>query len=102
MADGLLLFLRGFVMVGLVSWQTRALQIGELKRIALGSFLIGCFWYTNVIAADGRRAPCSAPKPTAALNRLVWRRDTNTKIRQRPRPNALEVVFELPCLQRGG
>jgi hypothetical protein len=51
MTDGLLLFLRGFVMVGLVSWQTRALQIGELKRIALGSFLIGCFWYTNVIAA---------------------------------------------------
>ena len=50
MADGLLLFLRGFVMVGLVSWQTLALQIGELKRIALGSFLIGCFWYTNVIA----------------------------------------------------
>jgi|TARA_R110000824_G_scaffold401502_1_gene612648 hypothetical protein len=46
-----ILFGRGLIMVGLVSWQTRAIQIGELKRIALGSFLIGCFWYTNVIAA---------------------------------------------------
>ena len=46
-----ILFGRGLIMVGLVSWQTRALQIGRLRPIALGSFLIGCFWYTNVIAA---------------------------------------------------
>ena len=46
-----ILFGRGLIMVGLVSWQTRAIQIGGLKRIALGSFMIGCFWYTNVIAA---------------------------------------------------
>lgn len=38
-------------MVGLVSWQTRAIQVGDLRRIAVGSFLIGCCWYTNVIAA---------------------------------------------------
>jgi hypothetical protein len=47
----LLLFVRGFIMVGLVSWQTRAIQDGDLRLIALGAFLIGCFWYTNVIAA---------------------------------------------------
>ena len=51
MTDGLLLFLRGFVMVGLVSWQTRAIQMRDMKRIALGCFLIGCVWYTNVLAA---------------------------------------------------
>ena len=45
------LFLRGLVMVGLVSWQTRAIQLGNLRRIAVGSFLIGCCWYTNVLAA---------------------------------------------------
>ena len=47
----LLLFCRGFVMVGLVSWQTRAIQLGILRRIAVGAFLIGCCWYTNVLAA---------------------------------------------------
>ena len=46
-----LLFLRGFVMVGLISWQTRAIQLGHIRQIACGSFLIGCFWYTNVLAA---------------------------------------------------
>ena len=47
----LLLFCRGLIMVGVVSWQTRAIQLGELRRIAFGSFLIGCWWYGNVIAA---------------------------------------------------
>ena len=46
-----ILFGRGLIMVGLVSWQTRAIQLGNMRRIACGSFLIGCFWYTNVIAA---------------------------------------------------
>ena len=45
------LFVRGLVLVGLVSWQTRAIQLGDLRRIAVGSFLIGCCWYTNVLAA---------------------------------------------------
>ena len=46
-----LLFFRGLILVGLVSWQTRAIQIGGLPRIAVGAFLIGCCWYTNVLAA---------------------------------------------------
>ena len=46
-----LLFCRGFLMVGLVSWQTRAIQAGNLSLIGVGAFLIGCVWYTNVIAA---------------------------------------------------
>jgi O-antigen/teichoic acid export membrane protein len=47
----LLLFCRGFIMVGLVSWQTRAIQLRHMNRIAVGSFLIGSVWYTNVLAA---------------------------------------------------
>ena len=47
----LLLFVRGFVMVGLVSWQTRALQRGDVFKIMLGAFLIGIVWYGNVLAA---------------------------------------------------
>ena len=51
MSSYAILFLRGLVMVGLVSWQTRAIQLGNLRRIAVGAFLIGCCWYTNVLAA---------------------------------------------------
>jgi|TARA_R110000824_G_scaffold116455_4_gene267895 hypothetical protein len=46
----LLLFGRGFVMVGLVSWQTRSLQRGDWLRILLGAFAIGVVWYGNVLA----------------------------------------------------
>ena len=51
MTSYVLLFLRGLVMVGLVSWQPRAIQLRDLRRIAVGAFLIGCCWYTNVLAA---------------------------------------------------
>ena len=33
-----ILFGRGLIMVGLVSWQTRAIQLGNMRRIACGSF----------------------------------------------------------------
>ena len=46
-----LLFVRGVILVGLVSWQTRSIHLGDLRRIAAGAFLIGCCWYTNVLAA---------------------------------------------------
>jgi hypothetical protein len=46
----LLLAGRGFVLVGLVSWQTRNLQRGGAIRIAVGAFLLGCAWYGNVLA----------------------------------------------------
>lgn len=46
----LLLFARGFVMVGLVSWQTRSLQRGDVLRILAGAFCIGIVWYGNVLA----------------------------------------------------
>jgi len=45
------LALRGFLIVGLVSWQTLNLQRGHWGRIALGSYLIGLVWYDNVLAA---------------------------------------------------
>jgi hypothetical protein len=45
-----LLFCRGLVMVGLVSWQTRSLQRGSGIRISIGAFLIGVCWYSNVLA----------------------------------------------------
>jgi hypothetical protein len=45
------LALRGFLIVGLVSWQTLNLQRGDRWRIALGAFLIGVVWYGNVLAA---------------------------------------------------
>jgi hypothetical protein len=51
MTEYLLLSLRGFIMVGLVSWQTRSLQRGSAIRIAVGAFLIGVCWYSNVLAA---------------------------------------------------
>jgi len=51
MSSYVVLFLRGLLMVGIVSWQTRAIQRGNLCQIAVGAFLIGCCWYTNVLAA---------------------------------------------------
>jgi hypothetical protein len=47
----LILACRGFLLVGLVSWQTRNLQRGGAIRIAVGAFLLGCAWYGNVLAA---------------------------------------------------
>ena len=41
---------RGFVLVGLVSWQTVNLQRGGAGRVWCGAFLLGCVWYTNVLA----------------------------------------------------
>ena len=49
-AEALYLMMRGFVLVGLVSWQTRNLQRGGWIRIWVGAFLLGCVWYTNVLA----------------------------------------------------
>jgi dolichol kinase len=46
----LFLALRGAVIVGLISWQTRSLQRGNGVRIACGAFAIGVFWYSNVLA----------------------------------------------------
>jgi hypothetical protein len=46
----LFLALRGAVIVGLISWQTRSLQRGDGVRIACGAFAIGVFWYGNVLA----------------------------------------------------
>ena len=37
----LILACRGFLLVGLVSWQTRNLQRGGAIRIAVGAFLLG-------------------------------------------------------------
>jgi hypothetical protein len=45
-----LLAVRGFIIVGLVSWQTINLQRGSAVRIAIGSFGIGLAWYSNVLA----------------------------------------------------
>ena len=45
-----LLAFRGFILVGLVSWQTRNLQHGGVCRIALGAFMLGAAWYGNVLA----------------------------------------------------
>jgi hypothetical protein len=67
MSSYLLLFMRGLIMVGLVSWQTRAIQLGEIRRIACGSFLIGCFWYTNVIAAIEQVPWGFAPYATGSM-----------------------------------
>ena len=50
MMDYLLLASRGFILVGLVSWQTRNLQRGGGFRIAFGAFILGCAWYGNVLA----------------------------------------------------
>ena len=50
MNEWLLLALRGFVLVGLVSWQTKNLQRGGYFRIAFGAFVLGCAWYGNVLA----------------------------------------------------
>ena len=44
------LALRGAIVVGLISWQTLNLQRGGGLRIAIGAFLIGAFWYGNVLA----------------------------------------------------
>jgi hypothetical protein len=49
-SEWLLLASRGFVLVGLVSWQTRNLQRGGGFRIAFGAFVLGCAWYGNVLA----------------------------------------------------
>ena len=48
--DYALLAFRGFILVGLVSWQTRNLQRGSAFRIALGAFMLGAAWYGNVLA----------------------------------------------------
>ena len=50
-AEAIYLMARGFMLVGLVSWQTRNLQRGGAVRIWVGAFLLGCCWYTNVLAA---------------------------------------------------
>ena len=49
--DWLELSARGFLLVGLVSWQTINLQRGSVCRIGCGAFLLGCCWYFNVLAA---------------------------------------------------
>tara|TARA_R100001086_G_scaffold149076_1_gene79140 strand:+ start:2867 stop:3124 length:258 start_codon:yes stop_codon:yes gene_type:complete len=50
-SDMLELAVRGFLLVGLVSWQTVNLQRGGVFRIWVGAFLLGCCWYFNVLAA---------------------------------------------------
>jgi len=48
--DFLYLAVRGFLLVGLVSWQTRNLQYGSAWRICWGAFVLACCWYGNVLA----------------------------------------------------
>jgi hypothetical protein len=41
------LFLRGFAIVALVSFQTVSLARGDSCRVLIGAFIIGCFWFSN-------------------------------------------------------
>ncbi len=51
------LAIRGFVMVGLVSWQTINLSQRRVGRVAVGALLVNLVWYTNVTTAAITPAP---------------------------------------------
>lgn len=47
----LVLFLQGFAIVALVSWQTTNLIRGKPGRIWVGAFLVGTVWILNASGA---------------------------------------------------